>query len=260
MANPEHVARLKDGVEAWNAWRKQDPGVHPDLSEADLVEANLDGAELNRTDLRQARLRRSILTLANLERARLNDADLGGSDLRRARVVRADLIGTSLVAADLRVVDFSGANLDKADLSHALLQSALLYKTELKGSIITGVPINQTIFSDVDLSEVIGLDLCQFDGPATVGIDTIYRSGEKIPDAFLRGCGVPDAFIVYAKSLVGAAIEFYSAFISYSTKDQDFANRLYADLQASSVRCWFAPEDLKIGDKFRTQIDESIRI
>ena len=26
------------------------------------------------------------------------------------------------------------------------------------------------------------------------------------------------------------------------------------------MRCWFAPEDLKIGDKFRTRIDESIRI
>jgi len=25
------------------------------------------------------------------------------------------------------------------------------------------------------------------------------------------------------------------------------------------VRCWFAPEDLKIGDKFRARIDEAIR-
>src|SRR5262249_4848568 len=37
-------------------------------------------------------------------------------------------------------------------------------------------------------------------------------------------------------------------------------DRLYADLQAKDVRCWFAPEDLKIGDKFRARIDESIRI
>ena len=26
------------------------------------------------------------------------------------------------------------------------------------------------------------------------------------------------------------------------------------------MRCWFAPEDLKIGDKFRDQIDSAIRI
>jgi len=62
------------------------------------------------------------------------------------------------------------------------------------------------------------------------------------------------------RSLAAHPIEFYSCFISYSSKDDDFARRLHADLQQNGVRCWFAPEDLKIGDKFRTRIDESIRI
>jgi hypothetical protein len=30
--------------------------------------------------------------------------------------------------------------------------------------------------------------------------------------------------------------------------------------QDNAVRCWYAPEDLRIGDKFRTRIDESIRV
>ena len=34
--------------------------------------------------------------------------------------------------------------------------------------------------------------------------------------------------------------------------------RLYADLQSNHVRCWYAPEDLKIGDEFRQRIDEEI--
>jgi hypothetical protein len=72
--------------------------------------------------------------------------------------------------------------------------------------------------------------------------------------------GVPEDFIVYMKSLARNPIEFYSCFISYSSQDDDFARRLHADLQQSNVRCWFAPEDLKIGDKFRTRIDESIRV
>jgi hypothetical protein len=61
------------------------------------------------------------------------------------------------------------------------------------------------------------------------------------------------------RSLTGAAFDFYSVFISYSSADQAFAERLHAGLQAKAVRCWFAPEDLKIGDKFRSRIDESIR-
>lgn len=55
-------------------------------------------------------------------------------------------------------------------------------------------------------------------------------------------------------------IEYYSCFISYSSKDKDFADRLYADLQAKAIRCWYAPEDLRTGDKFRARIEESIRI
>lgn len=61
-------------------------------------------------------------------------------------------------------------------------------------------------------------------------------------------------------SLVEQPIQFYSCFVSYSDKDHEFAERLHADLQNKGVRCWFAPEHMKIGDKIRTRIDEVIRI
>jgi hypothetical protein len=32
MANPEHVAKLNEGVQAWHAWRRNNPEVTPDLS------------------------------------------------------------------------------------------------------------------------------------------------------------------------------------------------------------------------------------
>jgi hypothetical protein len=99
-------------------------------------------------------------------------------------------------------------------------------------------------------------------GPSFVGIDTIYRSNGKIPEVFLRGAGVPEPFIVQMKALVAAMspIEFYSCFISYSSKDHEFAERLHADLRGKNVRCWFAPEDLKIGDRLRPSFDEAIRV
>jgi len=53
--------------------------------------------------------------------------------------------------------------------------------------------------------------------------------------------------------------EDLSCFISYSSKDQTFAERLYKDLQDARVRCWFAPENMKIGAKIRPTLDESIR-
>jgi TIR domain len=112
----------------------------------------------------------------------------------------------------------------------------------------------------VDLSTAQGLEAVQHSGPSTIGIDTLYRSRGNIPEVFLRGAGVPDDMITYIKALVGCPFEFYSCFISYSSKDQEFAERLYADLHSKKVRCWFAPEDLKIGEKFRATIDEAIRV
>jgi hypothetical protein len=42
-----------------------------------------------------------------------------------------------------------------------------------------------------------------------------------------------------------SAIQTAGCFISYSSKDDEFANRIHADLQNSGVRCWFAPHDLR---------------
>jgi hypothetical protein len=43
--------------------------------------------------------------------------------------------------------------------------------------------------------------------------------------------GMPEEFITCMKSLVVNPIEYYSCFISYSTKDQGFAKWLHGDLQ-----------------------------
>jgi hypothetical protein len=120
--------------------------------------------------------------------------------------------------------------------------------------------MDSTNLGNIDLSTVKGIETIRHEGPSTIGIDTIYRSQGKIPEVFLRGAGVPDSFIIYMHSLTGEAIQYYTCFISYSTKDQDFATRLHADLQAKGVRCWFAPEDIAGGKKIHEQIDQAIRL
>lgn len=55
-------------------------------------------------------------------------------------------------------------------------------------------------------------------------------------------------------------IDYYSCFISYADADRALAERLYADLQARGVRCWFAPHDLEIGEPILAGIDRGIRL
>jgi uncharacterized protein YjbI with pentapeptide repeats len=260
MANPEHLAKLREGVKKWNRWRKANPDVRPELAEADFREANLRGMNAIGADLTKADLR-----LAKLVNANLSGADLAGANIRYATLDFADLQGAKLVdailghsylrSANLRSADLRGADLAGADLVGANLNGAIL-----KASKFERARLSSTAFGACDLSEVRGLDLARHEGPSIIGIDTIYFSKGKIPEAFLRGAGVPENLITYIPSLVGPTLEFYSCFISYSTKDQKFAERLYADLQAKGVRCWFAPHDMEAGKKVHEQIDQAIRL
>lgn len=240
MANQEHLDILKQGVKVWNDWRKEHSGVVPDLSKANLVDA----------DLRRIYIWRSYIEGVNLRLGKASPAtpmefDLEGADLRGIELYGARLTGANLAGADLREAKLTGANLVEANLREANFSSAV---------------VGGTIFGNLDLSTARGLETIVHGGPSVVGIDTIYRSGGNIPEPFLRGTGIPETFITYARSLVNSPIEYYTCFISYSSHDQAFAERLYADLQSKNVRCWYAPEDLKIGDKFRMCIDESIHL
>jgi hypothetical protein len=62
MTNDQHVALLKQGVDAWNAWRKANPDILPDLSEADLNRADLTGPKLIWLDLSGANLTEANLS------------------------------------------------------------------------------------------------------------------------------------------------------------------------------------------------------
>lgn len=229
MANEEHIEMLKPGVDAWNKWRADNPNLVPDLSSAQLSGANL-----------------SALSLAAFSRYYIP---------RSYNLRDVDFEFATLHGATFRLADLSGASFDSADLSDAYFDTV-----DLDGANLAGANLGGTRFIETDLSKVIGLDLVNHYDRSSIDIDTLFLSKGDIPEEFLRGCGVPESLIVYARSLVVQAIEFYSCFISYSSADQEFATRLHGDLQKRGVRCWFAPRDLRIGERFRQRIEECIHL
>jgi uncharacterized protein YjbI with pentapeptide repeats len=135
MANPEHVAVLKQGVAVWNEWREENSET-PRLGGADLR-----GATLRRANLRGASLRGADLRGADLYRANLNGADLWRAELRDARLVEANLSavnlnGGDLSQADLRRIALQGASLGEADFSDANLREARLSTADLQGAVL----------------------------------------------------------------------------------------------------------------------------
>src|SRR5258708_7475832 len=104
MANDEHVALLKQGVEAWNAWRDKNPNILPDLSGVDLYNAHLGGLDLRGTNL----------SGADLREANCKGADLSGANLRGAALVHTDLTGADLTGCHVFGVSAWGVTLNRA--------------------------------------------------------------------------------------------------------------------------------------------------
>jgi uncharacterized protein YjbI with pentapeptide repeats len=154
MANGRHLAKLNEGVEAWNLWRKGNPYTMPDLHSAILRTADLRKVDLRWADLRYADLRSALLTRS----------DLTGADLRKACLDWANLIGTHLIGANLR-----GASLARANLV---------------GTNLSGVDFLWANLSGADLRKSRNLSIKQIAKAATldgVELDLDYRKKLKIP-------------------------------------------------------------------------------
>jgi hypothetical protein len=129
MANPEHLAILKQGVEAWNQWREENPKIRPDLR----------GADLRGTDLRRVDLRITDLRGADLRDANLESSDMSYAKLKWGKLSGAILKKTDMYGADLSKTDLDNSNLDDADLREADLRNALnLYIFKFRKAQING--------------------------------------------------------------------------------------------------------------------------
>ncbi len=284
MADEKQLEILRQGPDAWNAWRSKNPTVEINLSGADLREANLFAADLSEANLHAANLSQANLSaadlsgadlgaanlhVANLSLANLHTADLSAAHLHAAILIEADLSEANLRAVILMEADLSQANLRKTNLSlthlgaakliEADLGEAQLRGADLRRADLHGAYIAETFFVAVDLSQTKGLDSCRHLGPSTIDYRTLAKSG-PLPRAFLEGVGLPNHFIDYLPSLLNEPIQFESCFISYNHHDEPFTQRLYQHLRAANLQVWYAPEDIKGGRYLADQIDRALQI
>lgn len=157
MANLEHLLILKRGVKVWNEWREAvySTDLVPDLSEADLTEANLQGIDFRFTNVTKA-----LLIAANLEGGDFRGADFTGANLHRAflagtNLYMANFSGVNLSGANLRGaklgINLTKANLTAANLSHASLNGATLVQADLTNANLQGASLSSADLSGASL-------------------------------------------------------------------------------------------------------------
>lgn len=254
------------------------------LNEANFSGANLSGADLSGADLSDvnliwADLSQANLSGADLSRANLSEADLSEANLSDANLTEADIFRVNLNGADLSRANLSGADLCQAKLTGANLIEANINRAKFDEVDLSGAVIGLTSWGDINLSVIKGLELVEHRAPSTLGTDTLFRSQGQVPEVFLRGCGLSDVQIETAKlnnphlaapeinaiaaKIQGLLVErtIRSCRIIYAGQDQVFAQKLHDDLQQQGIRCWFAPEALKIGvDNCKSTPDRSFRL
>ena len=210
MANEEHVALLRQGVETWNTWRRTYSGKFPpDLAGADLHGMDLDGADLHEVYLIDTDLHGGILSGANLRYADLSGANLHGADLNGADLHEASLFGANLSEADLSAASLHGTVLGHATLSHANLRGASLVQASLKAADLRGADLRRANLHGADLSEaklqaadLRGADLHDADLHGAdlseaklhrVNLSKANLSGADLREASLRGANLSGA-------------------------------------------------------------------
>jgi uncharacterized protein YjbI with pentapeptide repeats len=175
MADDDHIAQLKKGVVAWNAWLDENRNILPDLS----------GADLRGVDLREAHLIGKNLSRADLSVADLREVHLDWADLSGARLNGANLSGANLIKANLRGARLNGANLSGADLSHALLNGA-----RLNGANVSGANFHEADLSVADLRA--NLNRADLSGARLNGANLSWAdlSGARLNGANLSGANL----------------------------------------------------------------------
>ena len=91
MANEAHPKILKEGIRAWNNWKRENPAIRPNLAESNLIGARLSGAILHGAKLSGASLYGTKLYGTNLSGAYLKRINLTDSEMYRTIFGNVDL-------------------------------------------------------------------------------------------------------------------------------------------------------------------------
>ena len=289
------------------------------LREADLSKTDLTGASLRMCNLREADLSKANLTGASLFTALLGGADLSGADLISAVLYQADLRGanlcgvdlsaakmraldlskmdlrgatlkatelrdvdlsqTNLSGANLRLADLRQANLSGADLSGTDLTAADLSWADLRGADLSGASCGGTMLVGVNFCGSMNLETVRHENPSTIDVDTLFMSEGKIPEKFLRGCGMRpwEVFVsrLYDPGMTPQGIHDYfseildlrmkrpnflrGVYILHSHADASFVDKLEERLWNEGANVWRDTNESKAQSLERLNVDWAVR-
>ena len=152
-ADKTHLRILKKGAKTWNQWREKHPEIKPnlrgvDLSEIDCIDLsyyNLASADLTNIKGFATNFYQADLVCANLSGANLQNANFWKADMRACNLSNADILNSHLLEVNLNEANLSNAVLTDSNLSQASLIKANICNANLTGADLSDVNLRQAI-------------------------------------------------------------------------------------------------------------------
>jgi hypothetical protein len=201
---------------------------------------------------------------------RMRNCNLKGCSLYRAQLRDVDLSGSVLYLTELKNATLEKVRLDDTDLRGAKLFYAQLNDVSVAHADLTGATFGSTVIQGIDLSSVDGLAGGLHYAPSAIDSVSLRLTAQGLgnePDfrrqdffRFLSGAGLDDELLEVVRSWVGQPIEFHSIFLSHSSRDKEFARKLYQDLRSIGIKCWLDEKQLLPGDSILGEIDKGIKL
>lgn len=241
-------------VDLFNRLREKHPAVKLDFTDADLRgkkqawKGDLHGQVLFDNNYSKEHSQR-VLDGINLSGCRLDGSNFQGVSLKNASF-------TSSVMID---ADFSRADLTNADLEQTFLSGTNFSGTLLKGVNFKQAEMGRTLFVDTDLSECRGLDATLHLTSSEISFSTLIKSGFKVSEQFMRSCGVSIGLIEDLRRGKRFGTTYSTCFLSYSSQDRDFAQKIYYALMNAGVRVYWDSKNLLGGMYLDEQLIAAIK-
>ena len=158
MANPEHVAKLKEGVEAWNDWRLFNEIEKPDLTELDFDEirneqeckleivdgkisfefAELQGVDFSRSVINDVSFYRSELQESTFNNVMISECSFDGAHLDRARFKDVNMQQTEMMTETAENIWIVNSELSECDFSVSLIKGCWFIRSNFINCKFTG--------------------------------------------------------------------------------------------------------------------------
>lgn len=212
MADKIHLDKLKQGVDAWNTWRLENPHIKPDLCNAELHAEELSGINLSETNLSEANLHNAYLSGANLKNANLSHANLNHATLNDANLNHANMSVSNMDYVHLENADLTAASLSYASLEEAYLLRVNLYRANLSNAKLTSAYLHKANLNKVNLHQS--------------SLERANLSHAQLINAELSSVGLKDADLSHA-NLAGAELHD----VDFTNVNMSFVNLRSADLK-----------------------------